>query len=364
MASAQYATAFGIDPTASDDMCLRELSLVAGVPLDLACLPKSMGGLGCVPQQCTQQQQLLCAGHSMLHSSGLPGERAARYAGSRAGPFWRSFASALEANNGSIDTNGSIVSFPDPQLPSVNNIASEYVHAHHTHPLRRHVHHLHPSITAYTIAGTHPVARLPDHMGQLAAQLATLSTPPPDFECPLCRSPKSKGQAGHHRRCKELCGVRGDGHHAIVRAIVRFVSDTSGLSASSVKDHTTNTIPDITIHGLDGSPIPYYIELKTSECRGEDYAAWAKKERAAATAKYSGLSAPVHVLTVSHDGQMDGPSWSIIRKLQGTRNNFGLRHLDDRPQVSLVALLGHQLVQAEAAVKMAYDRMVSSKLSH
>ena len=232
------------------------------------------------------------------------------------------------------------------------------------HPLRQSVRFLHPSLTAHTIAGCHPVARLPDHMGKLAAQLATLCTPPPSILCPLCHAPDSIGQAVHHRRCTELRKARGDGHHAIVRAIIRFTGDTQGLCASSVKEHTTNTIPDITVYGLDGSPLPYYIEIKTSECRGGDYTAWARKIRAAATTKYAPLGAPIHVMAVSHDGQMDGPSWSILRKLQGARHAFGLRHPDNRPEISLAALLGHQLVLAEAAVKKAYDTSVSSKLQH
>ena len=349
---------------AADNMCLSVLHAITNVPPDVASLPKGLGGLGCVPQRHLQKQHILSAGYDMLHCPGTPGALAARFAGSRAGPFWRAFDSALTDNGGSIDANGSITCFPDAQTPTANSLAQVYMKAVDDYPLRNHVRHHHPSLTAYTIAGCHPVPRLPDHMGQLAAQLATLCTPPPDFVCPLCQAPESRGQAGHHRRCKELCQARGDGHHAIVRAIVGFVSDTSGLSASSVMDHTTHTIPDITVHGLDSSPAPYYIEVKTSECRGEDYVAWSKKERTAAIAKYAGLAAPVHVLAVSHDGQMDGPSWSILQKLQGARVAFGSRRLDDRPQIGLVSLLGHQLVLAEAAIKIAYDTKLSYLTSH
>ena len=157
---------------------------------------------------------------------------------------------------------------------------------------------------------------------------------------------------------------RGLGHHAIVRAITSFASLTNGLCATSAKDDTTNLIPDITIRGLDDSADPYYIELKTSERRGEDLHAWARKERRDAIAKYRGLPGKVHVLTIAHDGRIDAPSEAIIRKLQGARTALGLRHPSDFPQVPLKSLLGHQLVLAEAAIQQAYDTRVSFKLSH
>ena len=129
-------------------------------------------------------------------------------------------------------------------------------------------------------------------------------------------------------------------------------------------DHSSNLIPDITIHGLDGSPLPYYIEVKTSECCGESFEKWAHDIRVGATVKYSGLATKVHVLTIAHDGRVDAPSLSIIRKLQGARRTLGLRHPSDVSQIALTSLLGHQLVLAEAAIKKAYDTQVTLKLQH
>ena len=362
--SGKYAASFGIDSSPTDVLCVRAMSSLFDLSPDVVYLPRALGGLGCVPNSVFRDQDVLTAGRGMLHTKGLAGDIAARFAGPRAGAFWQCFADALLRQGGTMDANGSLNSFPDIALVSTAELNRLYLEAKASNPLRDNAMFLHPSLTAYTFTGSQPVARLPDHLGALAAELATLGSHIPTAVCPLCGKPESVGQAGHHRRCGHVRGLRSDGHHAIVRTLTSFVSDTNGLCGSSVMDHSSNLIPDITIHGLDGSPLPYYIEVKTSECRGESFEKWAHDIRVGATVKYSGLATKVHVLTIAHDGRVDAPSLSIIRKLQGARRTLGLRHPSDVSQIALTSLLGHQLVLAEAAIKKAYDTQVTLKLQH
>ena len=365
LATAHYSSAFGFDHQELDYTCSDTIASALGVSAIVTRLPRAWGGLGCVHSEDSQMEHVLKLGRDLLLLTGPAGRVARRFAVTRTGPFWRLFTHLLEMSGGRIATDGSIADFPNPAAFTAGRIASLVADASNTFPLRGRTKHTRAPLTALTICGTHPVLPLPPHAGTYAAQMATLTSPPLGYVCPLCHSPDSAGQAGHHRRCPQTRGERGNGHHAIVRTICTFANDTNGLSAQSKMDATTHTIPDITIQGLDPvGAAPFYIEVKTSERRGEEFLRWSNTIRAEATLKYRHLQAPLHVITLAHDGTVDERSWSVIKRLQGERTAGGLVRPRNRCEVGLAALLGHQMVLAEAAIQTRYDACASAQNTH
>ena len=171
-----------------------------GVDRTIASLPKFLGGLGCVPGLVERDRDVLTLGHAMLHASGVAGEVSSRFAATRAGSFWASFAETLSRLGGEIDASGSLYSFPDVSGLPLSILMDQYESAKDIAPLRAKAEYLRAPLTAHTFAGNQPVRNLPDRHGPLAAQLASLSSPVLPTTCCLCLKPDSAGQAGHHRR--------------------------------------------------------------------------------------------------------------------------------------------------------------------